>query len=237
MERLEANLHIVQSTSPSYLLMASLDMARQDLALRGKELIGNAVELASYAREEINKIEGFSCFGKEIIGQSGINDLDVTRLTFSGREIGITGFELKSILFEEFNIDIELSDWFNVLAIVTFANKKEDIDRLLGALKVIAGKYKSERKIVYETRIPGIPPYVLSPREAYFSQRDEIPWKDAKGRIAAETIAPYPPGIPVIYPGELVTEEVWEYIEIFRKEKRHLHGPADSSLEMFKVVK
>lgn len=235
-ERIEANLHLVQSTSPSYILMTSLDMARHELATRGREQITKAVELADYIRKEVNNIEGMKCLGEDIIGTAAIKDLDKTRLTISAREIGITGFELKRILFEEFSIDVELSDWMNVLAVVTFANEREDAERLVAALKAITLKYGKSSVIRYETAIPSVPPYVLSPREAYFSPNEKVGWRDAKGRIAAEMIAPYPPGIPVIYPGERVTDEVWEYIERFRIEKRHLQGMSDPHLNTFKVI-
>lgn len=236
-ERIEKNLHIVQTTSPSYLLMTSLDMARHELATRGEEEITKAVELAEYTRNEINSISGMQCLSNDIVGIAAIIDLDKTRLTISAREIGITGFKLKEILFEEFSIDVELSDWLNVLAIVTFANVKEDMDRLIEALKVIAQKYKTPNDIKYETRIPSTPPYVLSPRDAYFSHSDKIKWSDAKGKIAAEMVAPYPPGIPVIYPGERITDEIWRYIEKFRVEKRHIQGPVDPNLDTYKVIR
>lgn len=236
-DKVESNLHIVQSTSPSYLLMTSLDLARNELAMQGKELISNAVELAKYARDAINKIEGFICIDEKIVGREGINALDITRLTFSARKIGLTGFDLKTILFDEFSIDVELSDYLNALAIVTFANTKKDMDQLIQALKIIAYKHAGGAEILNEVQIPDTPPYVLSPRQAYFSQKVSIPWQEAKGKVAAEMIAPYPPGIPVIYPGELVTEEVWEYLEGYRLKKRHLHGPSDSQLNMFKVIK
>jgi len=236
-ERIEASLHIVQSTSPSYILMTSLDMARHDLATRGEEVITQAVELAEYTRNEINKIAGMKCLGGDIIGTAAIKDLDRTRLTISAREIGITGFDLKDILFEEFSVDAELSDWLNVLVIVTFANVQEDVERLIAALREISRKYKTANVIRVETKIPSTPPYVFSPRDAFFSPSEKISWSAAKGRVAAEMIAPYPPGIPVIYPGERVSDEVWEYIERFRRERRHLQGPADSNLETFKVIK
>lgn len=235
-DRLEATLHIVQSTSPSYLLMTSLDMARYELAVNGEEMIRNAVELSNYAREEINRIEGMICVGKEMVGHCGIKELDTTRLIISGRKLGITGFSLYSTLFEEYGVDLELSDYLNVLAIVTYANTKEDIDRLINALKEIAEKHKGGSEIVNEIFLPKVPERILTPRQAYFSSKKSVPWDEAEGRIAGEMIAPYPPGIPVIYPGERMTREVWEYVENYRVRGRHLHGPADKQLSVFKVI-
>jgi len=233
---LESNLHIVQSTSPSYLLMASLDVARYELAINGSEMINNAVNLAKYARNSINDIYGIICVGESIIGTAGVKELDITRLIISARKLGITGFELKNILFKNYSVDVELSDFINILAIITYANMKEDIDRLLDALKDISKKNIEGIELINEINLPELPDYIMSPRQAYFSTNKVIPWSQAKGEIAGEMIAPYPPGIPVIYPGELVTEQVWEYIESYRVKKRHLHGPADSELNTFKII-
>ena len=235
-DRLEANLHIVQSTSPSYLLMTSLDVARYELAVNGKEMIQNAVELARYARQSINEIPGVVCAGDTLVGKAGVKEMDLTRLIISAKKLGITGFELKSMLFNDYSVDVELSDFINVLAIVTFANTKEDLDRLIAALKDISRKNQGRKEIQNEIFLPDLPDYVLSPREAYFSPHRIVPWNQAKGKIAGEMIAPYPPGIPVVYPGELVTEQVWDYIENYRIRKRHLHGPADKELNYFKII-
>ncbi|MBN7772901.1 aminotransferase class I/II-fold pyridoxal phosphate-dependent enzyme [Clostridium aminobutyricum] len=235
-EKLEANLHIVQSTSPSYLLMTSLDMARQDLAINGRNMIDHAVNLAEYARTEINKIDGMVCLGKEVIGSNGIKDVDLTRLIISGKSLGITGFELAQLLEDEYNVDMELSDYINVLAIVTYANTMEDMERLVEALRKIAAKRKNGVVISNEIFLPEQPDYVISPRQAYFSKSKIVSWEEAKGKIAAEMIAPYPPGIPVIYPGERMTNQVWEYVESYRIRKRHLHGPADKELKTFKII-
>jgi len=131
---------------------------------------------------------------------------------------------------------VELSDYINVLAIVTFANTKNDMERLLNALKSISKKNAGGKEIQNEIFLPELPDYMMSPRQAYFSPNKVIPWSQAKGKIAGEMIAPYPPGIPAIYPGELVTDQVWEYIESYRIRKRHLHGPADPQLNYFKII-
>lgn len=235
-EKLEANLHIVQSTSPSYLLMASLDLARQDLAVHGPQMIANALELSHTLREAVNRIPGFCCFGEEIVGHAGIYGLDSTRLTISGKEIGITGFALKELLFSEHGVDVELCDYLNVLAIITYANCASDTRRLIKALQEIGLKHGQDKILRYETKLPTLPEKILSPREAFFAKTRRIPWQEAQGKIAAEMIAPYPPGIPTIYPGEIISNDVWEYIEMFRQNNRHLQGPADHELKTFKII-
>lgn len=237
-ERVASNLHIVQSTSPNYLLMTSLDCARYELAMHGEEMMQQALELAEYAREHINGIFGFQCMMTDVVGKAGIAGLDRTRLVISAKELGLTGFELDELLFKDYEVNMELADYENVLAIVTYANTKEEIERLIEACKSISGKYtvKIESECV-QLSFPQLPKQVLTPRQAYFSEAEEISWQQAVGKISAEMIAPYPPGIPIIYPGERITQEVWDYLERFRREKRHIHGSRDGKLEVIKVIK
>ena len=233
---LEANLHLVQSTSPSYLLMASLDMARHDMAMRGAKMVDDASRLAIAARAEINTIKGIRCAGKELEGRAGIYRLDETRLTISAAELGIKGFDLKKMLFFDYSVDVELADYRNVLAIVTFANTKEDLDRLVAALKDIAEKNRDGKPLPKARQLPPQPEYVISPREAYFAKKKRIPWAEAVGKISAEMIAPYPPGIPLIYQGERMSQEVWDYLEDVRLRKGHMHGPSDVELNTLQII-
>lgn len=236
-QRLESNLHLVQSTSPSYVLMTSLDMARHYMAMHGSEMIDEALSLAQDARTRINRLKGISCATKEDLeGKAGIYKLDETRLTISAAEIGITGFDLKSMLFNEYNCDVELSDYRNVLAIVTFANEKADLDNLVNALADIAKRFENNSPLPKARLLPKQPEYVISPRDAYFAQKKRIPWAECKGRVMAEMIAPYPPGIPLIYQGERMSDDVWEYIEEVRARKGHFHGPSDVALDTVLVV-
>lgn len=235
-DKVEALLQIVQSTSPSYLLLSSLDIARYELAISGKRMAEMAVELSDYARSEINKIEGMICMEDQLIGECGVKAVDTTRLVISAKKLGLTGFRLHSMLFEEFRIDLELSDYINVVGIITYANTKEDVDRLIGALKRIAHAHKDGTEIKNEIYLPPVPLRLLTPREAFFSLKKSIPWGEAVDQIAGEMIAPYPPGIPVIYPGERMTKEIWDYVESYRSDGRHLHGPSDKTLSVFKII-
>lgn len=248
--RVAQNLQLVQSTSPNYLLMTSLDCARYELALHGKEMMEKALGLARSTRERINKIPGFRCMESEYLSKeeelAGVSAIDTTRLVISAKALGITGFALEKILFQRHAVNVELSDYENVLAIVTYANEQEDIDRLVEACEAVSREWlDGENGILREDKIPdskmphfpALPEQVMTPRSAYFAKSSRISWKEAIGKVSGQMLAPYPPGIPVIYPGEHITKEVWEYIEHFRAEGRHLHGAdGDGKLETIKII-
>ncbi len=225
------SLQLVQSTSPSYLLMVSLDCARHELAMNGTAMMEKALSLAAYAREKINQIPGFCCMEGEHI--------DRTRLVISACEIGLTGYELDQMLFEEYAVNMELADAQNVLAVVTYANEKEDMDRLAAACaEISAGVGKGmQTKVCRYPAFPPLPQQVMTPRRAYFSNTKMVRWQDAAGKVAGQMIAPYPPGIPVICPGERISQEVWDYIDCFRRDGRHIHGAGQNGkLDWVKVI-
>ena len=237
---LQNNLQMLQSSSPSYLLMASLDAARSELGRHGKQMNDKALESAMYARSAIDKIAGINCLSKDVIGKNEVVDIDLTRLVIAATDIGLSGFELKDILINEYNVEVELADHHNILAIVTFANTKEEVAQLVEALADIAkskanranseltSKIAMAKKVLAgATAIPPLPAMKLTPREAHFSKKKKILWQEAIGQIACEAIIPYPPGIPVVYPGEVIDKNIWNYIEQFRKANCHFHGALD----------
>ena len=234
--RVKNNLMMVQSSSPSYLLMTSLDLARHEMAMNGRENINCAYALSNEARERINKISHIACAGTELIKTAGIDNLDLTRLTISAAELGITGYELERILFNEYNIDVELSDYRNVLVIVTYANEKSDLDRLIASLEDISLKRSGGTPLPKGFDFLKEYKCVMSPREAYFAPKMTVDWKDAQGHVAGEMITPYPPGIPIIYPGELITREVWEYIDHIKETDACLQGMRDKTLNSIEVI-
>lgn len=242
-ERIDVNrvqqiLSLLQTTSPSYILMASLDCARRQIALNGKELLDKAINLANYAREEINKIPGFYCFGKEIIGNPGVFAIDPTKITITCRDLGITGFQLDMILSNKYHIQLELSDLYNGLAVGSFGDTKENIDALINALKEISQEYKNnENKKSDFIDIPAIPEQVQMPREAFNSEKVVLPLKDSRGRISGEFLLAYPPGIPVLCPGEIITEEIINYIQKLKDTGLYVQGTEDSEVNFIKVVK
>ncbi len=240
--RVAANLQMVQSTSPSYLLMASLDAARRGMALHGKERMERALELGQRARQELAKIKGIEVLGTEMEGTCGVWKIDPTRLVFSARELGISGYDLQVRLYEEYRVSTELADEENVVCVITWANSEEDITRLIDALAGISaaesGKTTGRTKFTEKQWLfRSLPEMVKTPREAYFAEKEAVPFAEAEGRIAAEMAAPYPPGIPLICPGERYSREMLELMRQYKADGCEFHGPSDASLEVLYVLK
>jgi arginine decarboxylase len=236
--RVQQILNLLQTTSPSYILMASLDCARRQIALHGKELLDKTIELANYARNEINKIPGFYCFGNEILGQPGVYALDPTKITVTCRDLGITGYDLDMILSNKYHIQVELSDLYNVLAVGSFGDTKESIDKLLEALREISVEYNNKQNKKPDfIDIPSIPEQILIPREAFNSVKSSVPLKDSIGMISGEFLLAYPPGIPVLCPGEKVSSEIIQYVQKLKDAGLYVQGTEDPKVENIKVVK
>ncbi|WP_027634285.1 aminotransferase class I/II-fold pyridoxal phosphate-dependent enzyme [Clostridium hydrogeniformans] len=236
--RVQQILNLLQTTSPSYILMASLDCARRQIALSGKELLDKSIDLANYARAEINNIPGFYCFGEEILGNPGVYSLDPTKITMTCRDLGITGYDLDMILSNKYHIQLELSDLYNALAVGSLGDTKENIDKLINALKEISKDYmgKSSKKPDF-LDIPNIPPLEKLPREAFNSEKESLSLRNSIGRISGEFLLAYPPGIPVLCPGEIITKEIIDYVEELKAVGLYVQGTEDPKVENIKVVK
>lgn len=228
--KVDAALKIVQSTSPSYILMASLDAARQNAALNGRTAVCRMLDITSYIRSALSSIDGVSC--PENVDRNEVFSFDKTRIIFSVK--GISGFSLSEILLEKYNICCEMADNYNVVSIIGSSDSYEDADRLINAVKEIAATVNSGK--IKEFSLPPMPPMAMTPRKAFFAKSTRTNFKDSVGKVSAEMIAPYPPGIPVIYPGEVITEEIYEFISEAIKDGRHIHGFSDKSMETIKII-
>ena len=230
-------LNIMQTTSPSYILMASLDCARRQIATKGEFLLDYAIDLCNYTRNEINKIPGFYCFGEEILQKKGAFAFDPTKLTITCRKLGITGYDLDMILSEEYHIQMEMSDLYSVLAVGSFGDTKENMEYLIKTLKEISKKYygKGNKKSDF-IDIPPIPKQVLSPREAFYDSKISIPIEDSVGKISGEFLMAYPPGIPILCPGEIITKEIINYVKTLKVTGLYVQGTEDPEVEKIKIV-
>ncbi|MDI6601159.1 MAG: aminotransferase class I/II-fold pyridoxal phosphate-dependent enzyme [Thermoanaerobacteraceae bacterium] len=231
-------MSMLQTTSPSYILLASLDAARRQMALYGKELLDNAIDVAEYTRDRINEIDGLYCFDRDVVGKPGAYDFDPTKVTITAKNLGITGYELETILAERYYIQAELADMYNTLCVMTIGDDYKKADKLIKALKEISNEYYLKYiGMGGVLEIPEIPERVLTPREAYNSPTITMCLEDSVGQISAEFIYAYPPGIPVIYPGERVTGEIVEYVEKMKEASLHVQGPEDPDVNYIKVVR
>lgn len=237
-QKVQQILNLMQTTSPSYVLMASLDCARRQIAINGKELLDKTLDLCNYARNEINKISGLYCFGEEVLGVPGAYAFDPTKITVTCRDLGITGYDLDMILSNKYHIQVELSDLYNILAVGSFGDTRESIDKLLVALKEISSEYygKGIRKSDF-IDIPPIPEQMQIPREAFNSVKSSVLLRDSIGMISGEFLLAYPPGIPVLCPGENITKEIVDYIENLKAVGLYVQGTEDPKVEYIKVVK
>lgn len=240
--RLKAMLQLVQSTSPNYILMASLDIARMQMATEGAELIERAVDLANQARQEINRIPGLYCFGNEKVGNPGVYSLDPTKVTVTVKGLGLTGAEAERILRHTYKIQVELSDVYNILFLITLGDSMAEVNAMVAALKDMAATHNGTcdfSAINAITRVgkhPLPPEQVISPREALFGNTCMVPFDDAIGMICAEIVTFYPPGIPMLCPGERITQEIVDYCHTLQNAGLHISGPEDYLLKTIKVV-
>ena len=249
-ERVQRAMSLLTSTSPNYLLLASLDIARLQMAEAGAAHLARAVGLARKLRREVNATPGLFSFGEERMGGAGAFALDPLKLTVTVTGLGLTGAEAAHILRHEHKIEAELFDAKNVLFLLTYADTEESAGRLLAALRSLAqrrtahgataaaaaGAVPDGRKAQAAVRLPAAPTVALPPREAFYRRSVPCRLREAAGRIAAETIAFYPPGIPVICTGEVFTAEVCRYIEAMAAAGLKVTGAADASLRTLRVL-
>lgn len=236
-KRVQTIFSMITTTSTSYILLASLDTARKNLALHGYDMAEKAMRLAQYARKNINEIPGLTCFGEEILWTEAAFDCDPTKLTIHVRKLGITGYDAENWLRNQHNIEVELSDMYNILCLVTPGDSQVTINTLLLALSDLSRScyLKNDIQEVAVT-IPEIPQLSLTPRDAFYGDTEIIPFKEAAGRIIAEFIYVYPPGIPILLPGEVIAEQHIDYILNHLEVGLPVKGPEDLSLRHIKVI-
>ncbi|SHK17324.1 aminotransferase class I/II-fold pyridoxal phosphate-dependent enzyme [Paramaledivibacter caminithermalis] len=237
-DKLKTMLSLTQSSSPSYLLMLSLDMAMTVATGEGKYLMEKLIDNIEDFRKEINKIEGLNIFSKEIKGKYGVKDIDITKITINMKEIGIDGIKLEEILRKKYNIQVEMADMYNILAVSSIANDRNDFNRFARALE---GIYNDKRVPHKKSELPefsfAIPKMEVLLREATYRKKKSIPFSKSSGKISGEYIIPYPPGIPLICPGEVISQEIIEYVQILKNIGINIIGTCDESINTINVIK
>jgi arginine decarboxylase len=236
---LSACADLLMTTSPNVLLYAAIDGWRRQMVERGTELLQSALELAHRLRSEIDRLPGMHVLEDELLGAEASSDLDRLQIMIDLSELGISGYQAADWLREQERIDMHLSDHARTVATVSISDSDSTAERLLQALKrlsLAAEDFPEPRPI----KIPDPPGLELEtvnrPRDAFFSEFEDVTANDAVGRIAAEQITPYPPGIPVILPGERINQEVIDYLLSGLDAGMTLPDPADPSLKTIRVM-
>jgi len=228
-------INLTLTTSSSYLLVSSLDISRRNLALRGKEILPKVIELAQYARGEINSIPGYWAFGPDMIDGESVYDFDVTKLSVHTLKTGLAGIEVYDILRDEYDIQIEFGDLGNILAYFSIGDRLRDVERLVGALAEIWRKYRRDGSDLMSQEYIS-PEVVLSPQQAFYADKESLPLRQTPGRICSEFVMCYPPGIPILAPGERITERILDYIEYAREKGCSMTGPEDAEITRLNVI-
>ncbi|CAN7452955.1 aminotransferase class I/II-fold pyridoxal phosphate-dependent enzyme [Paenibacillus sp. LjRoot153] len=236
-KRIQTIISMLTTTSTSYILLGSLDTSRRHLALNGREMAERTIELAHYARKQINEIPNLYCFGEEILGDEATFAYDPTKICVHVRKLGVTGFEVENWLRDHYNIEVEMSDMYNILCLFTPGDTPENVEILLTALRELShinDDVVEVKEVVI--KVPAIPQLTLTPRDAFYGETEILPFKDSADRIIAEFIYVYPPGIPILLPGEVITQELIDYIIEHVEVGLPVKGPEDRSVQQVKVI-
>lgn len=231
-------INLTQTTSASYLLLSSLDISRRRLALEGRQIFAKVVALAEYARSEINAIGGFWAFGPELMAQhpGSVAAFDTTKLSVNTLELGLAGIEVYDLLRDEYDIQIEFGDLGNILAYLSIGDRQQDVERLVSALAEVRRRYSRDKSGLLTQEY--IDPIVeITPKEAFYAPKESLPIAQTAGRICSEFVMCYPPGIPILAPGERITPEILAYISYARQKGCSLTGPEDPQINHLNVLK
>jgi len=229
-------INLTQTTSGSYLLLTSLDISRRNLAIRGKEEFWRVMELAQYAREEINAIGGYYAYSKELVNNDSIFDFDVTKLSIYTLDIGLAGIEVYDLLRDEYDIQIEFGDLGNILAYISIGDRIKHVERLIGALSEISRRFKREKTgLLTQEYLP--PQVIVTPQQAFYADKEALPLMAAEGRVCSEFVMCYPPGIPILAPGERITGDILNYIRYAKEKGCSMTGTEDPEINYLNVLK
>lgn len=228
-------INLTQTTSGSYLLMCSLDLARRNLSLNGREMCRKTVDFADYARGEINGLGGYYAFGSEIVDGDAAAAFDPTKLSVHTRDIGLAGIEVYDLMRDEYGIQLEFGDIGNFLAIITAGDRALEIERLISALSEIKRLYSKDPAGMLDQEYIN-PRVELTPQRAFYSEKQPLPIEKSGGYICGEFVMCYPPGIPILAPGERITQEILDYIAYAKEKGCFMTGTEDMRIEHINVV-
>jgi arginine/lysine/ornithine decarboxylase len=239
--KVAAAVGMSQTTSPAAFILATIDACRRQMALHGEELVGRSIDLANNARQRLKAITGISVLDGESMG---VGHYDLTKLVIDVHDLGLTGFEIEVLLRSQHRINPEMSDSSGVVCLITVGDTPESIDRLVRAFESIGRDRRSHvdanghvgagLRSSGAVIAPGI--QAMSPREAFFAPSRAIPLAESIGEVSAELVIPYPPGIPVLAPGDVITAEKLDYLRAGAAQGMYISGTADHRLATIRIV-
>lgn len=228
-------INLTQTTSGNYLLLSSLDIARKNMYLNGPAMVKKTLDFSTYAREEINKLGGYYAFGAELIDGDMVYGFDTTKLSVHTRDIGLAGIEVYDLLRDDYGIQIEFGDIGNILAVISAGDRNLEIERLIAALSEIKRLHQKDKAglLDHEYITPHI---IMGPQQAFYGKKVSLPIEKSEGRVCGEFVMCYPPGIPILAPGELITKDVVNYIMYAKEKGCFMTGTQDMKIENICVV-
>lgn len=228
-------INLTQTTSGNYLLLSSLDIARKNMVLNGKEMVDKTLEYANYARGEINRLGGYYAFGEELIDGDAVYGFDSTKLSIHTRDIGLAGIEVYDLLRDDYGIQIEFGDIGNILAIISAGDRNIEIERLISALSEIKRLHQKDKAGLFDHEYI-TPHIIMGPQQAFYSDKKSMPIAKSEGKVCGEFVMCYPPGIPILAPGELITKDVINYIMYAKEKGCFMTGTQDMKIENICIV-
>lgn len=229
-------INLTQTTSGSYLLLSSLDISRRNLALRGRQEFERVVKIAKYTRNEINKIGGYYAFANELVNKDSVYDFDMTKLSINTLDIGLAGIEVYDLLRDEYDIQIEFGDLGNILAYLSIGDREREVERLVSALAEIKRRFARDKTGLMKHEYID-PQVAVSPQQAFYAKHETLPIEKTVGKVCSEFVMCYPPGIPILAPGERITQAILNYINYAKVKGCFMTGPEDAKIENLNVLK
>ncbi len=229
-------INLTQTTSGSYLLISSLDISRRNLALHGSETFRRVSEMTAYARAEINKLGDYYAYAKDLINRDSVYDFDLTKLSVNTLDVGLAGIEVYDLLRDEYDIQIEFGDLGNILAYISVGDTHKNIERLISALAEIRRLYKRDKSRLMKMEYIN-PIVAMAPQEAFYAAKQSLPIEASAGFICSEFVMAYPPGIPILAPGERITKDIIDYIRYAKDRGCQMTGTEDMEVNRLNVLK
>lgn len=235
-EQLFSAISLLTTTSPSYPILASIDLARNFIEKEGQAFLDRALKLSIEYKRKISSIKGIHCITDDYLGYMGINQIDPLKVVISPIQLSINGYELATILYEKYNIHIEMAEPNIVVAMFSLLHTRSDWSTLYKALKDIARIYYTDTKKKNEVIALPLPKVTLSPRAGYRAASKKVKLNQSINKVSAEIVTLYPPGVPCLLPGETITQEIIDYITFVKKTGGYIQGPKDASMETIAIV-